>query len=240
MAMGTWKDLRGRIGGLGAYLVARHWMSTLDYQAMLYDPSVDPVMPEFRPPVIFALWHEYLVCPFYLRPHCRIAMLISRHRDAEWLSEAARHMGFSTVRGSTNRGGDAAIRQLVRASRTSCLAITPDGPRGPRHQVAPGCVFLSSRLNAPLVPVGVGYDRPWRLPTWDRFAVPRPYSRARVVVGPRVQVPPGLDRDGLEVYRRRVESMVKELTDDAEAWAASGERRRGQVAYRSQPLRKIA
>ena len=233
--MGRWRNLQEKLGGLGVYALTRRWMSTLDYQALLYDRSVDPVMPEFRPPVIFALWHEYIPCPFYLRPHCRIAMLVSRHRDADWLSEAARHMGFRTVRGSTTRGGDAALRQLARASRTFSLAITPDGPRGPRRRVAPGCVYLSSRLHLPLVPFGVGYDRPWRLPTWDRFAVPRPYSRARVVVGPRVQIPPDLDRDALEVHRCRVESLLNDLTGEAEAWAASGERRKGQVAYRSVP-----
>jgi len=233
--MPEWNGWQGKLGGLAVYSFVRHWMSTLDYQGLMYDPTVDPAFAGFEPPVIFVFWHEYIPCPFYLRPHCDIAMLISRHRDANWLSEAARHMGFSTVRGSTKRGGDAALRELVRASKSLNLAITPDGPRGPRRRLAPGCIFLSSKLNLPLVPFGIGYDRPWRMPTWDRFALPRPYSRARVVVGPRVQIPPGVDREALETHRRHVESLLNQLTDEAEAWAESGERRCGQVAYRSQP-----
>lgn len=102
------------------------------------------------------------------------------------------------------------------------LAITPDGPRGPRRCLAPGRVFLASKLNLPLVPFGIGYDRPWRMPTWDRFALPRPYSRARVVTGPRLHIPPDLDRESLEIHRQYVESLLNQLTDEAERWAASG------------------
>jgi lysophospholipid acyltransferase (LPLAT)-like uncharacterized protein len=226
---------QSKLGGLAIYSFLRQWMSTLDYQALMYDRTVDPAFEDFAPPATYVFWHEYIPFPFYLRPHCRIAMLVSRHRDADWLTQAARHMGFHTVRGSTKRGGDAALRELARASKTLNLAITPDGPRGPRRRLAPGCIFLASKLNLPLVPFGLGYDRPWRMPTWDRFALPRPYSRARVVVGPRVHVPSGLDREGLESYRLHVESLLNRLTDEAEAWAESGERRRGQFSCRSQP-----
>ena len=92
-----------------------------------------------------------------------MAMLLSRHRDAEMLSHAAYHLGFDFVRGSTNRGGVAALRALLAKSRTMHLTITPDGPRGPRRRLAPGCVYLASKLGLPLVVMGYGYDRPWRV-----------------------------------------------------------------------------
>jgi len=228
--MGRWKQWQGKLGGLAVYSFVRQWMSTLDYKALMYDPTVDPASENFQPSMIFVFWHEYIPCPFYLRPHCNIAMLLSRHRDADWLSEAARHMGFSTVRGSTRRGGDQALRELARASRRMNLAITPDGPRGPRRTLAPGCIFLASKLNLPLVPFGIGYDRPWRMPTWDHFALPRPYSRARLVVGPRLHIPADLDRDGLEWHRQQMETTLNQLTTEAELWAESGHRRRGQIS----------
>ncbi len=237
--MDSWKRLKNKLGGLGVYALLRRWMSTLDYQKMLYDPTVDPIDPGFQPPVIYAFWHEYIPCPIYLRPHCRVAMLISRHRDADWLGEAARHMGFRIIRGSTSRGGSAAIRELVRASRQMSLAITPDGPRGPRRRVAQGCVYLASRLQVPLVVFGVGYDRPWRVPTWDRFAIPRPYSRARVVMSPALRIPADLDRDSLERHRQLIEAVLHRLTDEAEDWARTGERRCGQQALCSQAMRKM-
>jgi hypothetical protein len=105
------------------------------------------------------------------------------------------------------------------------LAITPDGPRGPRRQLAAGCIYASSRLGIPLVPIGLGYDRPWRSRrAWDQFAVPRPYSRARALVGPMVQIPLDVDRQGVERYRLRVERMLNVFTVRAEEWAASGTR----------------
>jgi lysophospholipid acyltransferase (LPLAT)-like uncharacterized protein len=171
---------------------------------------------------------------FYLRGHCDIAMLISKHQDAEWLAKAARYMGFSTVRGSTNRGGAAALRELFRGRATN-LAITPDGPRGPRRRLAPGAVYIASRLGVPLIAVGLGYQAPWRLATWDRFAIPRPFTRARVVAGPRVHVPPDLDRQGLEQCRHAMEHQLNELTRAAEQWADSCRRMDGEQSLFRQP-----
>jgi lysophospholipid acyltransferase (LPLAT)-like uncharacterized protein len=220
-----------KLGGLAITVVTRQWMKTLDYQAVFYDPDVDPAGPDFCGPVIVLFWHEYIPFLFYLRSHCHFAMLLSRHQDAEWLSQAARHMGFGTIRGSTSRGGVSALRELMRTSQDMNLTITPDGPRGPRRHLAAGCIYASSRLGIPLVPVGLGYSRPWRSRrAWDQFAVPRPYSRARVVAGPKVQIPRHLDRAGVEHYRKRVETMLNTFTQTAEQWADSGARIAGQRA----------
>jgi hypothetical protein len=85
--------------------------------------------------------------------------------------------------------------------------------------------------------MGLGYERPWRLGTWDRFAVPRPWSRARGVVSRAIFVPPDLDRDGLERHRDGVERLLSHLTDDAEAWATSRTRRPGETIVRKEPSR---
>lgn len=229
-----------KLAALLATAGVRWWMDTLEYKAAFYDPEVDPARGACRGQRVYVFWHEHILMPFYLRGHCNVAMLLSRHRDAEILSHAARYMGFETVRGSTNRGGVAALRGLLRASRRMHLAITPDGPRGPRRRLAPGAVFLASRLGMPLVPFGLGYDRPWRVRSaWDHFAVPRPFSRARGVVGPEIHVPPELDRAGIEHFRARIEALLNRLTDEAEAWAEAGASKPGQIVARRQgaPLR---
>ncbi len=231
-ARNTWLN---QLGGLGTAVVTRHWMSTLDYRIAYYDSAVDPALPEFRGPAIFMFWHEYIPMLFYLRGHSRIAMLLSRHQDAELLSHAARHMGFQTVRGSTGRGGTAALRELIRKGNGMNLAITPDGPRGPRRKMAPGPIYLSSKLGIPLVAIGLGYDRPWRTPTWDKFAIPRPFSRARVLPSPFLQIPPDLDRDGVEYFRQRVETLLNRLTLQAESWAESGSQMVEQRPMRREP-----
>jgi lysophospholipid acyltransferase (LPLAT)-like uncharacterized protein len=224
-----------KLGGLLATAAVRGWMGTLDYRAAYYDPTVDLPGSGWRRQRIYIFWHEYILCPIYLRGHCNVAMLLSRHRDAEILSHVAAHLGFGFVRGSTNRGGVAAIRQLLAASsRKLHLTITPDGPRGPRRRLAPGAIYLASKLGMPLVAMGYGYDRPWRAGSWDRFAVPRPFSRARVIFSPEIHVPPELDRDGLEHFRRRMEVLLNRLTWEAEAWAASGRPAPGEFVMRRQ------
>jgi hypothetical protein len=146
-------------------------------------------------------------------------------------------MGFGVVRGSTFRGGTTALRELADRAATGNLTITPDGPRGPRRRLAAGCVFLASTLQIPIVALGVGYQRPWRFGTWDRFAMPRPWTRARSVVSRAVSIPPDLDREGIEHHRAGVERLLLHLSDDAEAWAESGMRRPGEVLVRKEPSR---
>ena len=88
--------------------------------------------------------------------------------------------------------------------------------------MAPGSVYLASQLQIPIIAVGIGYDRPWRLSTWDRFAIPRPGSRARTIPSPEIIVPPNLSKAGIEHYTCKVESLLNRLTADAEEWAEKG------------------
>ena len=164
-----------KLGGLGITALTRQWMSTLRYHAAFYDAAVDPAHPHFQGPAIFLLWHEYIPFLFYLRGHCHVAMLLSQHQDAEWLSQAAGHMGFDTIRGSTNRGGLSALRELIRTGETMNLAITPDGPRGPASD-------LGRRLHLRFVPPG----HPARA---DRTGVRLPLADSQCV-GPVCGAPP--------------------------------------------------
>jgi lysophospholipid acyltransferase (LPLAT)-like uncharacterized protein len=223
-----------KLGGLLAATSVRAWMSSLDYKAAFYDPAVDPVDPRYRGQKIYVFWHENILFPLYLRGHCNLAMLLSRHRDADILSEVANHLGFEFVRGSTFGGGGTALRELLRRSQHMNLAITPDGPRGPRRVLAQGPVYLSSKLGLPLVAMGFGYDRPWRVRSWDRFAIPKPCSRARAVVSPPMVIPPGLDREGVEHYRLQVEGLLNRLTCEAAAWAEAGTPKIDEVPARRQ------
>ncbi len=215
--------------------IVRSWMSTLDFKAATYDLSIDPASPECRVRGIYIFWHEYIPLLMYLRGNCDLAMLMSRHRDADILSRLALHFGFDFVRGSTRRGGDGALREMFRKSRSMHLTITPDGPRGPRRELAAGCIYLASKLEMPIIAMGLGYDRPWRLPTWDRFAIPRPFTRARIVASPRIWIPKDLDREGIEHYRKETETFLQRMTLEAEAWAESGTSKENQIPVRPTP-----
>ncbi len=222
-----------RLRGLAVAAITHAWMGTLDYHAADYDDTTDPVLPNFHGPNLYLFWHEYLPFMFYLRGHCDVAFLVGLHRDAEWIAQAARYMGFQTVRGSSTRGGMKALRTVIKSGGMN-LAITPDGPRGPRRHLETGAVYLASRLGIPLGPVGLGYSSPWRVRrAWDQFAVPKPYSRARAVFGPRFHVAPDLDRDGLARVGENLRLALECVTATAEQWANSNAR-----MARQRPLRR--
>lgn len=216
-----------RMGGWLAYLCMQVWMSTLQFRAIISNKSVDPAVADPNPDQprrrIYLLWHEYMLPPIYLRPWCNVAILLSQHDDATVLYYATRLMGFDPVRGSTRHGATKAVRELMEKTREAKhLAITPDGPRGPRRTVAPGAIFLASQLQVPIVLMTFGYNRPWRFRSWDRFAIPRPFSRCRASLSDEIMIPPDLDKTQIEEYRLRIEQQFNELTEQTEQWAESG------------------
>ena len=221
--------ITAKLLGLCGATVVRVVRPTIDWRVVYHDPTMDPVHPGFPGGFVYAGWHEYMLMPIVLRGDRRLVALASAHQDGQVVSRAMCHLGWGVARGSTTRGGAAALLRLLRADGRS-PNLTPDGPRGPRRRMSLGPIFLASRLGFPLACVGYGYDRPWRARSWDRFAVPRPFSRARAVFGPPLRVPGGLDRAGLEAYRHRAEQLLSWLTQDAETWAASGRRRPGELA----------
>jgi lysophospholipid acyltransferase (LPLAT)-like uncharacterized protein len=225
--------------GLAAAAWIRWWMSSLDRRFVLADPLTDMELdvPDRR--VIYVFWHEYILPPLYRCGLKNITILLSRHDDADILERVAGHLGYNVVRGSTFDGGSAALRALLKTSRRNHLGISTDGPRGPRRVMSLGPIYLAAKLGMSIVPMGFGYDRPWRLNSWDRFAIPRPFSRCRGIFGPAMHVPRRADRDELEQHRQRVERVLLELTDEAEAWAASGERRPGERPFNPGKLRRI-
>ncbi len=218
---------------LPLWLGVRAWMSTLQYRVHYQDETIDAAYFS-RTPTIYLFWHDSILAPLHLRGHCNVSMLLSKHRDADFLAKIAGRFGFDCVRGSTQRGGVTALRELARLGKSTHLTITPDGPRGPRRVCAAGPIFLASRLQMPIVAMGFAYQRPWRMNSWDRFAVPKPFSRARAVISRALYVPAGLQREGLEDWRIRVEQELIEVSEDAQEWADSGESRPGE-----QPIRRV-
>lgn len=178
--------------------------------------------PPFAPmkqPAILIMWHECIALPIGLGFHSPVALLVSQHRDANFLNSAAADMGFSIVRGSTTRGGSTALRKLKELSTTHSMVITPDGPKGPRRTMNMGAVYLASLLQMPLVPVGVGLRNPWRLNTWDRFAVPKVGHRARIIFGPTISVPRRCAREDLERLTLAVGEDLNYINEVADDWA---------------------
>jgi lysophospholipid acyltransferase (LPLAT)-like uncharacterized protein len=205
----------------GALLI-RCWIGTLRYEYRPLGPNVDPHQPGFKQRVIYAFWHENLLLLAYQYGRPDIYVLISDHADGQLITDIAERLGFRTVRGSKTRNGAKAMLEMLRRGADAHIAITPDGPRGPRRQVQQGVVYLAAKTGMPIVPIGIAFDRPRRARSWDRFALPVAFRRARTVTGELIQVPGDADREQMEVYRQRVERAMHEAGEVAEAWAASG------------------
>jgi lysophospholipid acyltransferase (LPLAT)-like uncharacterized protein len=134
-----------------------------------------------RQPIVFTAWHGQMLPLLWHHRGEGIAVLISEHRDGEIIARIASALGFRTVRGSTSRGADRALAGLVRELRDGHdVAVTPDGPRGPARHFAPGALIAAQRAGAPVVSVGAGATRAWRLRSWDGFMIPKPFARVTI------------------------------------------------------------
>jgi lysophospholipid acyltransferase (LPLAT)-like uncharacterized protein len=141
-------------------------------------------------PFIVAFWHRHLLLMPYCYRRGKIAILISRHRDGELIARTMERFGFTATRGSSTRGGAAALRELLRRVAAGWdLGFTPDGPRGPAGVVKPGVVQAAAIAGVPIQPVALGASRCRRLASWDRFVVPLPGSTVYLVYGEPLRVP---------------------------------------------------
>lgn len=176
-------------------------------------------------PFVGAFWHgRLLMMPYgWQTRKQQMTMLISRHRDGEIIARAMTHFGIGAVRGSTSKrgtadkGGTDAVRQMVRIMKAGhCIGLTPDGPRGPRMRVAPGIVQVARLTGLPIVPATFSSSRRVVMNSWDRFIVALPFSSGIILWGKPMAVPRDLDAAGLEAKRLEVEAALIALSIEAD------------------------
>ncbi|MAE63056.1 MAG: hypothetical protein CMJ18_02185 [Phycisphaeraceae bacterium] len=208
-----------RLAGLAGAGLLWPWMKSLRLEMIWREQASDPFRSDASDRYIYAFWHESILGA--LRAGFQrldlFTVMIGRHQDGEIITQIVRPYGISVARGSTSRGGRAALRRMMADSARRNLLITPDGPRGPRRKVQAGVVWLSSATGMPIVPLGVGFSRARRAGSWDRFAVPWPLSRVVAVSGAPIVVPPDLEKEQIDAWTRRVEDAMLETTSTAES-----------------------
>lgn len=169
---------------------------------------------------IYAAWHETLMPPAFLYRDQGVRVLVSKHSDGDFAAKTINRLGFATTRGSTNRGGMEAVRELMALNNADHLVFPVDGPRGPRRHVQPGAIYVSSRTQMPIVCVGIGFSSCWRCKSWDRFAIPKPLSKVVFVTSDPIVVPRDADREVLKHYHARVQRELDMLSARADRLAA--------------------
>lgn len=174
-----------------------------------------------RPPVIFVLWHSRFFCipPAWeiQYPDCRQCYaLSSASKDGNIVARAMAVFGLGSIRGSTSRRSVAALvglKNILAGGLDVC--ITPDGPRGPRYQVQPGFIKLAQSSGCPIVPVHVTFSDAWRLRTWDRFVIPKPFSRVFVTFDTPIHISKNISESEFLDQVQHLESILLSGTDDA-------------------------
>lgn len=162
-------------------------------------------------PVVFALWHGQMLPLLWHHRNQGVAVLVSEHKDGELIARILRWLGYTLIRGSTSRGAGRALIGLVRTLRSGRdVAVTPDGPRGPRHKFAPGAAVAANRADAPILPTVAHVDRYWKLSTWDEFIIPKPFARITIAYGPSTRVIAGAPREAATEV-----TNLERLMDDA-------------------------
>lgn len=192
--------------GLGA-TCRRRYVRTEIFEDMLAE----------RGTALLALWHEttgILACYFRGRNFHSTA---SYSFDGELAARAVHCFGAETVRGSSSRGGSLALDQMEKVlGKVPAVGLTLDGPRGPRRVAKPGIAILAARTQTPIVPVAAALDRAWRLRSWDRFMVPKPFARVVYAFAEPIAPPADDTPEAVEPVRAAVEASLNALHAEIE------------------------
>jgi lysophospholipid acyltransferase (LPLAT)-like uncharacterized protein len=211
---------RQRLGAWVLWAVFRLVSATLRYR--IHDPHGFMTHKEIRQ-VLFCIWHNRLALSmkaysiFGRRHHqvAGLAGLVSASRDGAFLAAILEHFGIQPVRGSSSRRGPQALLELTTwAERGYDLAITPDGPRGPRYVVQDGAMALAQVTGLPIVPAS--YHLQWKiqLKSWDRFQIPLPFSRCEIIIGQVMRVPREASDAERESLRQQLEIEMRAISQD--------------------------
>lgn len=214
------KTSRGSVmlGHLAA-VAMKLWSLTLRYNvndmAGVVQPVIDPK------PVIFALWHNriFTMPPIWLRTggkSRKTVVLTSASRDGTTLATAMEAFGIGSIRGSSSRRAVAALIGMKKALQEGQdVCVTPDGPKGPRYQVQPGLLKIAQTTGSDIIPIHIRYGSAWRLSSWDRLVIPKPFSKVTVIFDKPISIPKNLTETEFEAATASLESCLITGSDDA-------------------------
>ena len=199
-------------------------------------PSVEGFSPHNEPDEqhrsLFCVWHDAIVGAIFCGQTVNVAALVSQNYDGTIVADILDAVGIQPVRGSSSRGGAAAIREMFALAERKHLVIATDGPRGPRRVVKDGIIYLASQSGRPIVPTALGCSWAWKpRGRWTDMVLPLPLSRVVVLGGSPIWIPPGLTPQQLGPYRDQVQRAMDELQSLADRMAGGEE-----VAFPLSPI----
>lgn len=207
------------------YFLLRTYLSLLKIKVIGKETAYDQIKEHGR--IIVPIWHQRLVPALaYARrfKEFRPIVMISQSRDGEFIADIAQRLGLVPVRGSSSRGGSEALKTIVRKlEENPIVSHIVDGPRGPKGKVKPGLIRMAQLSGAVVLPLILAVDKAWIAGSWDRFLIPKPFSRVTVHWGEPITVPRKADPEEFDAFRRQIEKRL--IQAHAEADLRSGWRK---------------
>lgn len=209
-----------RVAGLLFFAVVTLIGKTIRFEVKHLGEGQSSAAPDRTP--IYASWHNRNFISTYFWRRRGIVALTSQSFDGEYIARLIQRFGYGAARGSSTRGAVGAFVEMARLVRAGYPAgVTVDGPRGPRYVVKMGAVVLAKRTRQPILPFVITAARYWELKSWDRFQVPKPFTRANVVIAAPIDVPANADDAELEARRNELQRALEALTQKGEQWRSS-------------------
>lgn len=208
-----WRAIRPRVLAIPIYLLVRAIGASLRITLEGYDRIQS--LPGGK---VLAGWHGRTFVAAIVFRRRSVWTIISQSNDGDMQNRIFQRLGFNTIRGSTGRGGVRAAVEAIKVLREGVtMAFTPDGPRGPSGIVQSGIMLMAQKSGASLIPVGVSAARRWIYPAWDRYLIPKPFSKAIMIFGDPIRVAADADDAQVEQARAQLESELHRLEVLAEA-----------------------
>lgn len=173
-----------------------------------------------KPLCIAVFWHNQILLTSYFWRLSNFVAMVSGSFDGEYISRTLQRLKIGVIRGSSTRGGIQALRKMIRILRKEKSSITfaIDGPKGPIYKVKPGAVLLAKTSGVPIVPLAIEPKFFWTVNSWDKMQIPKPFTKAKVLIAEPVFVPKDADEQELENKRQEVQKQLDELTLLGKQW----------------------
>ncbi|CAN5482871.1 hypothetical protein BH10ACI3_BH10ACI3_20740 [soil metagenome] len=169
---------------------------------------------------IYTFWHDRIFLATYFWRNRGIVVMTSQSFDGEYIARFTRRFGYGAIRGSSSRGGAKALIEMVRSMlRGMPMAFTVDGPRGPRYEVKPGTVILAKRTGNPIMPFVIEPRKYWKLRSWDKMQIPKPFSTALMIIGEPIYVASDATDEEVTKKSADLQEVLDSLVEQGKAWS---------------------
>jgi lysophospholipid acyltransferase (LPLAT)-like uncharacterized protein len=168
---------------------------------------------------ILAFWHGRIFMATYRFRGQGIVVMTSQNRDGEYIANVIQRFGYGVARGSSTRGSRGAVIKTLRALKSGRdVGITIDGPRGPRYVAKPGAAYLARKSGNPVIPFNISVKRKWVMNSWDHFQIPKPFSKAVLLIGKPISVDANATDEEMNIIEMHIQESLKQLLNRGDRW----------------------